>query len=164
MIRLNRKGFTLLEIIIVTGILALVASLAIPQLLRARLSSNESAVIGTLHTLSYGLESFRAVHPTTGYPGDLTGLAPAGELAFVSPILAVVALVRHGYNFTYTQVVGNPSTQYHIYAGPTGINVTGIRGFYIDEQGVVCAIPTAAGDPGHAPPGSVAPAGYTAVQ
>ncbi len=157
---LTRKGFTLVEIMIVVAIIALLAAIAIPNLLRARLNANESAAIATCQTLSSALQSFQAANPATGFPATLAGLAPAGEPPYVDGTLAVAAPTRQGYTFTYTQVAGagtNPSVQYHIAAAPITPNVTGIRGFYIDEQGVVCAIATSAAAV-HAVAGQVCPA------
>ena len=162
--KMNRKGFTLVEIMIVVAIIALLAAIAIPNLLRARLNANESAAIATMQTLSSALQSFQAANPATGFPATLVGLAPAGEPPYVDGTLAVAAPSRQGYNFTYVVVAGVPAVQYHVYGGPITANVTGIRGFYIDEQGVVSAINPAAGDPGHSGPGLVAPAGYAALQ
>jgi type IV pilus assembly protein PilA len=164
MIRLNRSGFTLVEIMIVVAIIALLAAIAIPNLLRARLNANESAGIATLQTLSSALQSFQAANPATGFPATLLGLAPAGEPPYVDGTLAVAAPSRQGFNFAYTPGGGVPVTQYHISATPITANVTGIRGFYIDEQGVVSFISPAAGDPGHAAAGAVMPAGYTVLQ
>ena len=66
----SKKGFTLVEIMIVVAIIALLAAIAIPNLLRARHNANESAAIGSMRTFSSALESFRAAQ--TSYPSALT--------------------------------------------------------------------------------------------
>ena len=159
MMRLTRKGFTLVEIMIVVAIIALLAAIAIPNLLRARLNANETAAIGTCRTYSSALQSFFAANPNTGYPltaVGFTALAPAGVPPYVDATLAVAAPTRQGYGYTYAGVaaVGGVTSGYHIYAAPSIITTTGVREFYIDEQGVVYATPTGAvalvGNPGHA--------------
>ncbi|MFC1699953.1 type II secretion system protein [Candidatus Omnitrophota bacterium] len=158
MLRLRRKGFTLVEIMIVVAIIALLAAIAIPNLLRARLNANESAAMATCQTLSSALQSFLSANPNTGFPATLVGLAPAGQPPYVDFTLAVAAPVRQGYNFTYTPAaaVGGIVQQYHVYADPITFATTGIREFYIDEAGVIYATQATsaaeAGNPGHATP------------
>ena len=158
--RHNRKGFTLVEIMIVVAIIALLAAIAIPNLLRARLNANESAAIATCQTLSSALQSYQAANPATGFPTpDLTLLAPAGQPPYVDSTLAIAAPSRQGYTFAYTPAaaVAGVVQQYHAYAAPITFGTTGIREFYIDEQGVIYATPSTGaalvGNPGHAAAG-----------
>ena len=158
-IKRNSKGFTLVEIMIVVAIIALIAAIAIPNLLRARHNANETAAIGNLKTLVDSLESFRANQAPTTYPGsgvvsgaidvdDLTGLANTLP-PYIDAVLA--SGTRQGYTFTYTpgtaRVVTINGTSYNVYdtytllAEPVTLNTTGTRGFFVDETGVIRVAP-----------------------
>ncbi len=149
------KGFTLVEIMIVVAIIALIAAIAIPNLLRARHNANETAAIGNTKTLVDALESFRANQAPTSYPGAgvtsggvaVTGLA---GLANTNPpyIDAVLAGgTRQGYTFTYTppaaRVVAIGGQNFNVYdtytltAAPLTVGTTGTRRFFVDQSGVI---------------------------
>jgi len=116
---------------IVVAIIALIAAIAIPNLLRARHNANEAAAIGNMKTLVNALESFRANQVPPAYPANLTALSSA------TPPYADTALTsgtRQGYTFTYTRVNNN---QYTLNANPVTAGVTGTRGFFADESGVI---------------------------
>jgi len=71
----SRKGFTLVEIMIVVLIIALLAAIAIPNLLRARAQANASAAQATLRGISNALEQYASVNDR--YPGNTTSLTGA---------------------------------------------------------------------------------------
>jgi prepilin-type N-terminal cleavage/methylation domain-containing protein len=126
-----KKGFTLVEIMITVAIVALLAAISIPNLLRARLQANEAAAIATIHVVSSACESFRSSQNPTSYPANLPALSNA-----IPPYLDTVVTTgqRKGYSFVYTFINAN---QYTLTASPITPNVTGIRVFFVDEAGVI---------------------------
>ncbi|MBL7070030.1 MAG: prepilin-type N-terminal cleavage/methylation domain-containing protein [Candidatus Omnitrophica bacterium] len=129
---MKNKGFTLVEIMIVVAIIALLAAIAIPNLLRARLNANESAGISSLRTVSAAAISFRTVN--TAYPVALTNLGAATP-AYIDTILgcAVQPCGKQGYSFALT---GGTNT-FTATARPQTFQTTGVRSFFVDESGVI---------------------------
>ena len=134
----SEAAFTLVEIMIVVAIIALLAALAIPNLLRARQNANEVAALRSLRLASTACESFRAAQTPGTYPNSLADLAAAVP-QYIDSVLA--SGTKQGYNFAYTLV--NPN-QFTCVASP--IAASGTRTFFIDESGVI-RIDNAAGNP-----------------
>ncbi len=129
--RLGKKGFTLVEIMIVVAIIALLAAIAIPNLLRARHNANESAAIATLRTISTAEESYRAVQNPNTY-GTLAQLAAAVP-PYIDATLATGT--KQGYTFIMT---GAPAANtYTCTATPQTVGTTGTRIFTVDQTGVI---------------------------
>jgi len=130
--RLGTKGFTLVEIMIVVAIIILLAAIAIPNLLRARLNANEAAAIASLRTLSTACESYRSAQTSPAYPADLAALSGATP-AYIDSTLG--GGTKQGYEFAY--LVGDPANTYNVTASPVTENVTGSRSFAVDQNGVI---------------------------
>ena len=145
----NRKGFTLVEIMIVVAIIALLAAIAIPNLLRARHNANETAAIGAMRTLSTAMESFRAAQTPPTYPATLAALSAAVP-PYVGATLAAAnsaATARQGYFYTYTLTNANA---YTLLGTPATVGTTGTRRFFVDQSGTIranAAGPANAGSP-----------------
>jgi prepilin-type N-terminal cleavage/methylation domain-containing protein len=145
--RRSNRGFTLVEIMIVVAIIALLAAIAIPNMLRARHNANETAAIAAMRTISTALESFRANQTPTAYPVALLTLGPAGSNPpYIDPVLA--SGLKQGYRFTYFRVSNDLFTLSSV---PTAFRTTGTRGFYVDQTGVIRVNPVGPAGPGSVP-------------
>ena len=137
----SKKGFTLVEIMIVVAIIVLLAAIAIPNLLRARLSANEATAIAAMRTLSTAMESYRAAQSPPAYPNALAALN-ASNPPYIDSVLA--SGNKSGYTFSDPTPGGNT---YGITANPQTANVTGVRSFFVDQSGVVRVGSSANGTP-----------------
>ncbi len=142
---IGRKGFTLVEIMIVVAIIALLAAIAIPNLLRARHNANEAAAIASCRTISTAMESYRAAQTPAAYTGATLAVLAAATPPYIDATLGAASAApgKQGYTFALAVTSAN---QYTCTATPVTANVTGTRVFFVDESGVI-KLNSAAGAP-----------------
>src|SRR5262249_20609011 len=121
-----------------------IAAIAIPNLLKARISANESSAVGSVRTLTTANTQYAAQCPTNGFPAALVNIGPgAGDCAAAGIIDAVLVTgVKSGYTITD---VGGANTTYLITATPLTVGTTGQRMFCSIQDGVVHYNGTGAG-------------------
>ena len=150
--RKQQKGFSLIELLIVVAIILIIAAIAIPNLLRARIAANESSAVASIRTVTTGEVTYQTAYPTVGYAPALVNLGGALGAACV-PSSTTACLIdsvlanngnpagggKSGYSFTTGAgtVVGGVNSGYTVVAVPLSINQTGIRGFCAEEDAVV---------------------------
>ena len=140
--RLKGEGIAIAGLVLgyigIVGIplILIVAAIAIPNLLRARMAANESSAIASVRTLEAAEVTYAAAHPEQGYTCSLSDLADAASIK--GPLATGQ---KNGYVFELTgcsaATEGGPNVKYQVVAYPLRVNQTGVRAFCSDESAAV---------------------------
>jgi prepilin-type N-terminal cleavage/methylation domain-containing protein len=143
----NQKGFSLIELLIVVAIILIVAAIAIPNLLQARVAANEASAVASLRTINTAMITYNSSYPTVGFAPTLVALsgtncAPPDETnaCLIDNLLA--SGTKNGYTFNATGIGTAPTGGYFA----TGLPLAGggNRSFCTTEDGTIRLDPTGA--------------------
>ncbi len=152
--RHRQSGFSLIELLIVVGIILIITSIAIPSFMRARMSANESAAAHSIRTINTAEVSYFSTYPTVGF-GTLASLGAGGVTPCVPAIASGCFLDdvlsnngvpagtgKDGYTFS---VNGPTITGYTSLADALAINKSGSQSFCSDQTAVIWSLAGANG-------------------
>ena len=158
--RNKRKGFSLIELLIVVTIILIIAAIAIPNLMRSKIQANETAAVGALKALTESALLYSNSYG--GFPHTLSDMGPAaGGTAATSAAADLIDSVlaggvKSGYRFAYAAVASDPAgnvLSYTITATPVAPGSSGQRSFFTDQSGTIRSTSSGTADSTSAPLG-----------
>jgi type IV pilus assembly protein PilA len=145
----KQRGFSLIELLIVVAIILIIAAIAIPNLMRAKMAANESSAVGSIRAINTAEITYSSAYPTAGFAATLANLGGVSPCTPSSTTACLIDSVlaggnKSGYNFTAVGAGGPPATSYFATAVPVTQNQTGIRSFCSFEDATIRVDPTGA--------------------
>ena len=146
-----QKGFSLVELLIVVAIILIIAAIAIPNLIRSRMSANEASAVASLRTINTGEITYNTTYPDTFAtqaqlgPGGQTCTTPSSTNACLIDYLLANATSTSSGKSGYYFLVTPTAMTYTSEAEPMTPGSTGTRGFCSDQDLVLYYVPVGGG-------------------
>ncbi|MFL6437990.1 MAG: prepilin-type N-terminal cleavage/methylation domain-containing protein [Terriglobales bacterium] len=148
----RQKGFSLIELLIVVAVILIIAAIAIPNLMRARMSANEASAVASMRSIFTAEAAYMAQGwSNPGAIGFSTLLADLGSTTCSPPTstsacqldnalasASTAGTAKSGYYFTYAPVTnGVFNTGFTLHGDPVQRGATGQRSFFVDQTGII---------------------------
>jgi type IV pilus assembly protein PilA len=171
----KERGFSLIELLIVVAIILIIAGIAIPSLISAKISADDGSAVNSLRTINTAQVTYASTYPGVGYASTVAALGPSAATGCTTPSSANACLLdwvvsqattaaqaKSGYYFGMSVITTNGlNVGYTVGGAPSSFNHTGVRGFCSNEDGVLRYTPALNGPPVTS---NTTCAGYTALQ
>jgi type IV pilus assembly protein PilA len=152
----KQMGFSLIELLIVVSIILIIAAIAIPSLVGAKIAANEASAANSIRTVNTAQVTYQSTYTAIGYSNSLAALGPpastgcpagpaSGSACLIDFALAsstTPAKAKSGYYFGVGVPSGGPpNSGYTVGGAPAAFNRSGVRGFCSNEDGVIHVAP-----------------------
>lgn len=135
---MRQRGFSLIELLIVVMVILIIAAIAIPNMMKARMSANEASAVTSVHAVNTAQTTYAINYPDVGYADDLAKLGAPGSGNPTANRAALLDWVlgcgtqpcsKSGYKFQIVNTTGTPVASYGITAVPIVVGQTGRSGY-----------------------------------
>jgi type IV pilus assembly protein PilA len=138
----NRNGFSLIELLLVVGVILIISAIAVPNFLRSRLRANESSAVASIGVINTAAVTYSMTYPDMGFPATLAALGGANpcsasstQACLVDDLLAQG--IKSGYSFVWAGDGAVPSVTYTVSGTPQVVGSSGQRMFCTDQTSVI---------------------------
>jgi type IV pilus assembly protein PilA len=138
----NQKGFSLIELLVVVGVILIISAIAVPNFLRSRMRANEGSSVASIRQIDTAAVTYSIAYPDTGYPATLNLLGGADPCS-ASPTSAcliddtLASGAKGGYTFVWTGDGATPSVSFTITGTPLAPGSSGQTMYCSDQTAVI---------------------------